>query len=39
MDNSIKLNRSTKGSIKVKFGIGILSSLESIIIDILIGLI
>jgi len=39
MNNSIKLNKSTKGSIKVKFGISILSSLGSTIIDILIKLI
>ena len=39
MNDSIKLNRSTEGSIKVKFGIGTLSSLGSTIIDTLIGLI
>jgi len=39
MNNSIKLNRSTKEYIKGKFGISISSSLGSIIIDILIRLI
>jgi hypothetical protein len=39
MNNSIELDKSIKRSIKVKFGISILSSLGSIIIDILIKLI
>jgi len=39
MNDSIELNRSTKGSIKVKFGISTSSSLGSAIIDTLIGLI
>jgi len=38
-DDSIKLDRSTEGSVKVKFGIGTSSSLGSAIIDTLIGLI
>jgi hypothetical protein len=36
MNNSIKLNRTIKGYIKVKFRISILSSLGFIIIEILI---
>jgi hypothetical protein len=39
MDDSIELDRSTKGSIKVKFGISTSFSLGSTIIDTLIGLI
>jgi hypothetical protein len=38
-DDSIKLDRSTEGSVKVKFGIGTSSSLGSAIIDTPIGLI
>jgi len=39
MDDSIELDRFTEGSIKVKFGISISSSLGSAIIDTLIRLI
>jgi hypothetical protein len=39
MNDSIELDRSTKGSIKVKFRISTLSSLGSVIIDTLIRLI
>jgi hypothetical protein len=38
-DNSIELDRSTEGSVKVKFGISTSSSLGSAIIDTLIRLI
>jgi len=39
MNDNIELNRSTKGSIKVKFGINTSSSLGSVIIDTPIKLI